>query len=490
MFLFFLFLFTRLIFLTRLPIFNDEAIYLHWGLDFMQNFGRGVTPVTIGGKQLGVPLLFGLVQLLPFDPLLLGRLLSVAFSCVTYFATIAAFRKLFPKRSFILPALFLIFSPYLLFFDRLALIDSIIVAVYSASLFLVLNILERPTLFRSFLLGTFLAFGWWMKSTILLAFPAILLIFIIEVFGNRKKIKQFVISFLTILLTFFLFISPLLLHPNYWKLPLQETERLITLSEILHIPFSFWWTNIQAVSTYSLIYGTPLILIAFFIELFQIKKQKQLFPLFLWFAVPTAIELFFFRRIDSRYITLVIPSLLLIAAITLDSGQSAEASAKVENQHIKLYQFLTVGTAVLFSFFLLFSPARFYSFFRFFPSIKDDFSQYVSGWPSGYGVKEAVEYVKEKSAGKPTFVFVRNDSGNPEDAVYVYLQHEKHIRVLPLVYLDFITSQKDALTSSGVSFYFISRGPQYAGRQNQLTELIRFKKPLDDEFVGVYRLKI
>lgn len=500
-FLFTLFLLTRLIFLTHLPIFNDEAIYLHWGLDFMRNFGRGVTPVTIGGKQLGVPLLFGLVQLLPFDPLLLGRFLSVIFSLVTYLASIAIFRKLFPNRPSAFLSLLLIFSPFLLFFDRMALIDSIVVAVYSASLFLVLNILERPTLGRSFLLGTLLAFGWWMKSTILLAFPTIFLIFAFEIFQNRKRIKALSISYATILLTFFLFILPVLFHPNYWKLPLQETERLLTFSEILSIPISFWLVNFQQILTYFFIYATPLVFFAFSFGIFSFGKSFWQVPtlhrdasrirtIFLWFFVPTLIELFFFRRIDSRYIVLTVPSFLLIVAYMLDSGLPAEASAKGENQRIKLYQFLTGGTAAFFSLLLIFSPLSFYSLFRVFPVIQDDLSQYVSGWPSGYGVKEAVEYVKEKSAGKPTFVFVRNDSGNPEDAVYVYLSKEKNIRVLPTFYLEFIRGEKEALITSGTLFYFISRGPQYAGLESRLTELTRFKKPLDDEFVGVYKLKI
>lgn len=49
-----LFLLIRLINLDSLPIFNDEAIYLHWGKQLFWTLGSGFSLlVTLDGKQAG-----------------------------------------------------------------------------------------------------------------------------------------------------------------------------------------------------------------------------------------------------------------------------------------------------------------------------------------------------------------------------------------------------------------------------------------------------
>src|SRR3989338_9803944 len=75
-----LFLATRLINLTSLPIFNDEAIYLHWGSFFLRHLNSPQNLIAIDGKQTAVPLLYGSVQFLPLHTLVAGRLATVFFS--------------------------------------------------------------------------------------------------------------------------------------------------------------------------------------------------------------------------------------------------------------------------------------------------------------------------------------------------------------------------------------------------------------------------
>mgnify|MGYP001558781463 FL=1 len=107
------------------------------------------------------------------------------------------------------------------------------------------------------------------------------------------------------------------------------------------------------------------------------------------------------------------------------------------------------------------------------------------GWSSGWGVHEAAAFLEKKIDASPAVIFVRADSGNPEDAMYLYVQKNKNVRVFPLTYLEQVTTGTKNIP--GISYYFISRGTQMGGLERQTTQLARFHKPLDEEFVGVYR---
>lgn len=69
---------TRLYNLTILPIFNDEAIYLHWGL-IMRNTGEKFFSVAFDGKQPLSMWLFSISMWFINDPLVAGRIISVFF---------------------------------------------------------------------------------------------------------------------------------------------------------------------------------------------------------------------------------------------------------------------------------------------------------------------------------------------------------------------------------------------------------------------------
>ena len=79
---------------------------------------------------------------------------------------------------------------------------------------------------------------------------------------------------------------------------------------------------------------------------------------------------------------------------------------------------------------------------------------------------------------------VRPDFGNPESAMFILLRSNKNIRVLPLNAVPKLTPQE----LSQLNILFVSRGVQFAGLEKIMQQKIIFKKPLDDEFVGIYSL--
>ena len=82
-FVFFLFIFVRVYFALHFPIFNDESTYMRWGQGFLHSPDRWWA-FMLDGKQPGVAILYGASQLLPFDPLISMRFVSIVFSVISF----------------------------------------------------------------------------------------------------------------------------------------------------------------------------------------------------------------------------------------------------------------------------------------------------------------------------------------------------------------------------------------------------------------------
>jgi 4-amino-4-deoxy-L-arabinose transferase-like glycosyltransferase len=478
--LIFAFVTIRLFNLSIIPIFNDEAAYLSWGRVFIRHISDlGPIPLAIDGKQTGVPFLYGLIQLLPFDPLITGRLISIIFSLVTFVVTIGTAKKLGMEKSKILLALFLMFCPYLFFFDRLALPEAMVTACYTLSFYLLLSILENPTIKKGIFLGAILAFGWYFKSTILLALPVIFCILLIEIIKNREKWKILLVISLEIIGTLLLLVAPLLFNLHYINGPHHDTDRLLTLAD--GIPWVMWIANARKIFSWFIVLCTPFTLIGLFTSLVHIKSDKKLIYIFLWLIFPVVFEIFFVKSVMSRWPVLAVPVFLIIVAY----GLSKIGKFGTLVSYFMIIIFIS-GVSLL-----LFSPLTFFKAISVNTETRDDMVQYFSGWTSGYGVNEAVTYLSDRAKLQPVTVFVRLDGGNPEDAMHVYLPRFPNITVLALDNMWTLDRyQKEHPEFFNGEVYFVSRGNALAGLDNKLTEIKKFNKPLDPEFVGVYNLKM
>ena len=116
-----------------------------------------------------------------------------------------------------------------------------------------------------------------------------------------------------------------------------------------------------------------------------------------------------------------------------------------------------------------------------------DLEQYFTGWTSGYGVREAANFLVEESKKGPIIVLLRADSGNPEDGMFVYLSKNKNI-----IFAQASQKPKSEELRALAKFpiFFVSRGPQFLGMEDWLSEIKIFKKPLGEEFVGVYKVSL
>jgi len=417
--------------------------------------------LAIDGKQTAVPLLYGSVQFLPLDTLTAGRLATVLFSLGTLAAGYILAKKKIIQAPPVLVGLFLTFCPLLLFFDRMAMPDSIVTAIYTMSIVVLISLLEKPSIKKGILLGFIIALGWWFKSTVLLAMPIIFL----------SVGRRLFLPLTAFMITFLVLISPLLLHPKYQNSPYKDTDRLIP-AQLLENPQkigqNFLLTGELMITT-----TTPLVFFFFLIAVFISIKERRNILLILAVLFPIFFESFFLKSITSRYILLVIPLYLLLAI---------EGLLKLANIS-KFLLFLTLSATITLSLLLIFSPLDIYRYLKFRPHVAADFYDYFQNWTSGYGVKEAADFVINKSAAGETLVLVRDDSGNPEDGVWVYLHGKDKITFASLSKINQIPPAR--------WMYFISRGPQFGILEGKLKEMKKFYKPFNSgnsEFIGVYQV--
>ncbi|MBQ6438094.1 phospholipid carrier-dependent glycosyltransferase [bacterium] len=169
----------RLPFLTRLPVFADEAIYIYWAQLAMSDWGRfgfyalndGKTPLHIWGM---IPFLTVLS-----DPLVAGRLVAVLTSGLLIALTIATVR-LWDKRAAVSwwTGALVCFCPGLLVNNRLALMDTgvalwTLATFYAAQRSLAAGCARHPK--ASFgwavLAGGAFGLGMWTKFSCLMIVP-------------------------------------------------------------------------------------------------------------------------------------------------------------------------------------------------------------------------------------------------------------------------------------------------------------------------------
>ncbi|MCX7955588.1 MAG: hypothetical protein N2593_00540, partial [Patescibacteria group bacterium] len=135
-FLIFLFFATRLINLDKFPIFCDEGIYINWVKTAWHDASMRFISLTDGKQPLQTWATIPFLKLFPNNALFAGRLFAV-FSGL--FALVGVFLSsfyLFGKKTAFISSFLYIITPFFLFFDRMALVDSMVNASYIWMFFL------------------------------------------------------------------------------------------------------------------------------------------------------------------------------------------------------------------------------------------------------------------------------------------------------------------------------------------------------------------
>ncbi|MFH1601736.1 MAG: hypothetical protein ABIB61_02145 [Candidatus Shapirobacteria bacterium] len=481
--LIFIFFASRLINLTGLPIFADEAIYIRWSQVMRAEETLRFLPLSDGKQPFFMWLVIPFLKILK-DPLAAGRFVSVLSGFLTMLGlgSLVYYLKRSVKHSMGIMALYIII-PYTLFFDRMALVDSLLSAFGVWGLLFALLLGEYRRLDLAMILGLILAGGWLTKS------PGLFLVLLspLAVFGSYyQKRKTFIhkeasrLAILSAVSVFFAFVgyNILRLGPNFHLIALRNKDYVWPLKEILKHPFNPLIPHLKDVWRYYTAYLTIPLFALGFLGIYRglAKKDLRFYSLvFLsWWLLPLFIQSAAAKVFTARYLLYGVPAFLLFIFLGLEFTKDIFKNKRV------FYFFV---------FFLSF-PALFFNYRLWTNAVKaplpkDEYRGYLEDWTAGWGIKEVAQYLKTISREKGIVVGTEGYFGTLPDGLQIYLEKEADISVIGVGFP--LETLPESLTNAqeyGNQVYLVINKSRLGYPRVEDWELIgQYSKPGGDELL-------
>lgn len=414
---------TRVVNLLNIPIFTDEAIYVRWAqIGLHDPFHRYIS-LTDGKQPLMTWLMYPTLSIFS-DPLFAGRFISVVVSVFTVLGMYFVGRELFGKKAGLFACIVYILSPFSLIYDRLALMDGLLAGIGVWSLYFSILLVRRLRLDIALLLGMTIGLGVLTKSSaffFLYLLPASLFLFDFKVKKRINKLLKFIgLSIISVVIVEVMYNS-LRLSPWFYIIEQKNYTFIYTISEIIENPLLHFLPNLNGLSDMLFSYLTLPIDIVLIIALLWtfFRKDKKLLYLFIWFLFPFISLAIFGKVLFPRFILFMTIPLLIISGFIL-------SKLFIFALHKMRILLIIIPLILIYpayqSYLVIFSPIE-----AAIPGI--DRNQLFDDWPSGYGVKEVISYLREKSKYSKIIIGTEGTFGlNP--AVYeIYLGSNKNVEI-------------------------------------------------------------
>ena len=426
----------RLINLTILPIFADEAIYIRWSQLIISDWQRYLFfPLNDGKTPLQMWLMIPFLKIFT-DQLFAARLLSVFFGAgqlIVMIKLMSLFNH--KKNAQLFTVLMTIFIPGFILINRLALIDTQLTFFLSLSFYFAYKSLEifqrKISTFKTLKLSNLLAkifspalffSALFFGLALLTKFSAILFLPVLvtllfyfwpaTISSKREKIAH-LFSYLTILIAIGFLAGCLLLtlkiSPVFPQLFARGGDFLYSLNDFFAQPTTIILRNLQLFSETLSNYLTSIVFIFSFVFAIylwpQDKKPALLLLSGLAFLSPI---LLLGKVIYGRYLLPALPFFIL--SFNLSFAYLHTILSKILKTILLSAFFLVSG---YFTYAALFSPAKMLL-------TPDDSLQYLNEWSSGYGITETISLINQLKAQAPTLVLTEGSFGTLPDALLVY----------------------------------------------------------------------
>lgn len=479
-----LFLLTRFIHLTSLPVFVDEAIYVRWAQVMKAESTLRFLPLSDGKQPLFMWLVIPAFKLFS-DPLFAGRFVSIVAGLGTliglltlsYLLTSSFFISFFA-------GLFYIFAPYTLFFDRMALVDSTLSMFGVWSLVFGTLLVNFPRLDLAMILGYVLGGALLTKSPALffvLLQPLLLLQLTKK--PTRTHLFKLLGSWLIAGVIAFGIYNILRLGPNFHLVGSRNQDYLFTYSEVLSHPLNPFTGNFKdSLSWIITLISLPLFLLIP-LSFFNKKTFRFSLSLFLISLLPFLAQAAIAKVYTPRYLLFTIPPLLLLGSLGFK----------------KLFQINKPFSLVILAW-IFFAFASF-DYPLLFNVTKTPFPQrmahgYLQEWTAGFGQQQIADYLIAHSEGKTLVVGTEGFFGTLPDGLQIYTQGHLNITVIGLAYP--VSTVPESLTNAldQNDVYLVvnqSRNTMLASELDKLELISQYDKPPrpdgTHEVLQFYRLK-
>ncbi|MBI2334320.1 glycosyltransferase family 39 protein [Candidatus Daviesbacteria bacterium] len=405
--------------LTLQPIFADEAIYIRWAQVMRSEPTLRFLPLSDGKTPLFMWTMIPLFKIFE-DPLFAGRFLSVVSGFTTFLGVFVLSWKIFNVRVALWAGLLYVIVPYTVFFDRMALTDSMLSAFTVWSVYFAIWLAQKVRLDLAFILGFILGGGWLTKTPAVL--NLLLLPVTILVFKRIKKdkvalLKLFLFWAVAILIALAAY-NALRLGPNFHLLSSRNADYIFSPLELIGRPLDPFIPHLRDMADWFPKLLTWPILIAGFIGIIR-GKNRLGWVVLLWMLLPLLLSMAFLRTFTARYLLPSIPLFLILAGF----------GAEKISQKIKpvILVVLLIILPLQFNYQLLTNPP---------PNSlpQEERKGYFEQWTAGYGFKEIARFLIEQKkglpAGRQVVVGTEGFFGTLPDGLYIYLD-KAGIAVVP-----------------------------------------------------------
>jgi 4-amino-4-deoxy-L-arabinose transferase-like glycosyltransferase len=493
--------------MTLFPILVDESIYLRWA-EIIDHQGQWFVSL-LDAKQPLSYWLYALIRkgLPTLDPLFGPRLVSV---CAGLGSTALLFRlgqRLSGNVAGLTAAFLYAVLPFGVLYDRLAYTDALVNLFGIASTLASVEYFRAklPTLWGAVIIGSLMGAGFFTKSTFaLFAGLPMIAALVFRPWDHLLLIRRLVLIYGSAL------ILPLISYLNVPNAPVFGINNLLfhhtsffpPLALLVSRPLLNVSQNLELLQEYFYCYVTLPVAIAGLISILYLLLRKRVEAWFLapLLLVPICFEVVALWLLHSRYVFPVVwPLMLLIGAALAESKKRMAVLAMVA----------VVTPAVVASIAILRHPET--------QLHQIEYDEFLSAGPySGYGIREAVAFLKEKNTQSAAPLTLLTDPifGTPADAFYSYLNLRNGMHVyeawwlqlpgrrpiLPDAPTEVMKSQYERVSAGIIDFpllspvYYVTdtnyNKPVDVAERDPHAKLIRrFPKHNGSDFIDIYQLR-
>jgi len=423
-----LFFFLRLINLTIFPIFADEAIYIRWAQVMNAEPTLRFLPLSDGKQPLFMWLMIPFFKFFT-DPLVAGRMVSILSGLASLVGLFLLTYYLFKSKRAALMAIF-IYSilPFTFFFDRMALVDSLLLAFGIWTLFLSSLLIKYQRIDLAILTGIVLGGGLITKSPAL--FFAGLIPTTVLLLKFKKKIstaggQMFKLAGLWFIVYLFAFAiyNLLRLGPEFQMIALRNKDYVFSIGEILSHPRDPLLIHLKDIATwFPNLFTLPILLISFLglvISLIDRRKWRIVLVLLAWFLVPVLAQSAMAKVFTPRYLLYTIFPLIIFVSLFFEF---------LFNK-FKRYRLILVSLILI----ILILPLR-YNYLlinnpQAAPLPERMRTGYLEEWSSGYGINEVRDYLQEAEPEKHLNVGTEGSFGTLPDGLMIYFDKDSRVTI-------------------------------------------------------------
>lgn len=465
-----LFFLIRLPNLTIIPVFADEAIYIRWAQIMRDEPTLRFLPQSDGKQPLFMWATIPALKFFP-DPLFAGRITSVlsGFGTLIGIALLAWYFFRSVRVSLFASFLYAL-SPFAVFFDRMALIDSMLAMFGVWTLFFASITARRLSLDTAMLTGFALGGGLLTKSpaifyALMLPATAILSHFIKKVNGRLQVSLSQVVLFSGLLIVPYLIgiamYNILRLGPNFNMLSDRAQDFVFPLNHALTNPKDPLIFNIAQVVEWVWIMGPGVLFVFALISLLLYKSaySKALLLLSLWILVPFIIQSEYAKGLTARYILFLLPSFIVLASAALLMNQ------KIIRLVVSFGAGIFIVYSLWFDYLLLVRPTA-----ALLPVAER--SGYLEEWTAGTGIKEVSEFIREELKKEPNHKIVVGTEGffgTLPDGLQMYLNHVSKLDVIGVgLGINYVHPSLQKAKSVGDKTYLVVNSSRFEGNPEAL----------------------